>query len=217
MTKSSEMFGFPQRLGKRSLFIQSCFASSKRPQLGEVGGPHSLCFAQPERCSLPAVAMICREMQTCQALLTSAQHVVRHTDGCMGLTRFGDWPGETLPGRNRTRVPPALHVICVPGQHPGRLLCRDGCCGASPWEPHPSHSHSSFLHGSGARADPVAAPKPLWRDLYQQAKEELRFLCRGPRKLVSQWLDCWFTVPCLVQVGSPGFPWESLNSGGWRS
>lgn len=167
---------------------------------------------------LPAVAILCREMQTCQALLTSTQHVVQHTDRCMGMTCFGNRPGQTYClARSRTRVPPALLVICVPGQRPGRLLCRDGCWGASPWEPHPSHGHSSLLHRSRARPEPVAMPKPLWRHLYRQAKVELCFLCRDPRKLASQWPDCCFTVPLRIWVGSPGFPWESLNSGSWRS
>lgn len=71
----------------------------------------------------PAVAMLCREVQTCQALLISTQHEIQHTDRRTGLTRFRHQPGEMYCLAEAGHVPPALHVIYVSGQHPRRLLC----------------------------------------------------------------------------------------------
>lgn len=116
------MFVFLRRLAKMSLFFWSCFASSKRPQLGEFGDPHLLCFFQPRgtpACSsdapqgnanLPGFAYL-------SPACGSAHWEMHKSDTLWRLAR-----GDVLPGRSKTHIPPALLVICVPGL---RLLCRD--------------------------------------------------------------------------------------------
>lgn len=197
------MFVFLRRLAKMSLFFWSCFASSKRPQLGEFGDPHLLCFFQPRgtpACSsdapqgnanLPGFAYL-------SPACGSAHWEMHESDTLWRLAR-----GDVLPGRSRTHIPPALLVICVPGL---RLLCRDRCWCSS-------YSRCSFLHGSRARAEPGAMPKPLCRHLCQQTKVQLSFLHRDrdPHGLVRPWLDCWFTVPQCIQT-SPGRTWIYLKA-----
>lgn len=116
---------------------------------------------------------------------------------------------DMLPGRSRTRVP--LHyVICVPGQCSSGLLCWVGCWGTGPL----------FCMGTGQEQSlqPCQSiSRATCTNKKLGAKVELRFLCRGPHKLMSQWMDCCFARAPHVCVESPGFPWESLNSGGWRS
>lgn len=60
---------------------------------------------------LLAVAMLCKKMQTCRALLTLAQCVMRHADRCMVPTCFGDWPGKTHQLEGAGHACPCHHVV----------------------------------------------------------------------------------------------------------
>lgn len=140
--------------------------------------------------------MLCREMQTCQALLTSAQHVVHLTERSTSLTHFGGWPGEMYCLAEAGHVS-LLHCLWSVCQGPLRLLCQDRCwCSL--------YSRCSFLHGNRATAEPVAMPKPLCRHLYQQVKVQLYFLHRDwdTYRLVQPWLNCSFTASRLP-LGEP--------------
>lgn len=136
------MFVFPQRLGKISLFFFSCFALSKRPQLGEVGDPYLLCFVQSRAapaCSRDALqgnANLPRFAYFSPAC-GSPHREIHKSDTLWRLARR-----DVLPGRSRTHVPSSLLMICVPGQSPLRILCEDTCWCSS-------YSHCSFLHGKG--------------------------------------------------------------------
>lgn len=153
---------------------------------------------------LPAVAMLCREMRTCKILLTSTQHVMQHTDRCMGLTCFGDQPGEMYC------LTEAGHVFFL---HCMWLVCQVRTRKA------PLLRQVLGCQSLGAEVFTWPQLHPACRSLFRDTCTDKPTHCtdstgRGPHKVVSQWLDCWLAMPVCVWVGSPGFPWENLNLGG---
>lgn len=215
------MFVFPQRVDKMSLFFCSCFASSKRPQLREVGDPHVLFFVQSR--AAPACEGFLSSFQgfnTCLqqwcstgkwnlprfSYLNSAMWVMSLRDAQVWHTlEIGQ---EICIAWQKQDTHPSCTAcdLCARAGHtkePLRLLCQDRCWCSS-------YSHCSFLHENRARAEPVAMPKPLWRHLYQQAKVQFYFLHKDwdPHRFVCPWLNCSLY---------PDFPWENLILGVWRA